>query len=876
MNEFCEMKGIRRKFSVARTPQQNGVAERKNRNQTNGNSGTKANIDARRARKKTVLGPQYVLLPLLTSDSQGSKSSKVEAADDAGKKVLKFQEKRMEFRIQQKKEAANTNSTNRLNTVSSPDNAIISSFTIVDPGGERAQRNELESMFGQDKDANGNSTYRMFTPVSAAGSSYDILDISIPINVATLPNADLPTDPLMPVEDIADLQDTGILVKVCRLIDLPKGKHAIGTKWVYRNKKDKRGIVVRNKARLVAQGQPKKKELIMMRCLLLLLGLKQSDPQFPDKVYKVEKALYGLNQAPRAWYETLSTYLLKNRFRRGIIDKTFFIKKEKCDILLVQVYIDDIIFGSTKKSLCTEFEGLMHKKFQMSSMIKTTSTLIETNKALLNDEEAEDVDVHLYRSMIGSLMYLTASRRDIMIFGYLKGQTKLGLWYPKDSPFDLEAFLDSDYAGASLDRNPQQEVLWIQNQMLDYGFNFMNTKIYIDNEKTIWIVKNPVYYLKTKHIKIRHHFIRDYYEKRLIQVIKIHTDHNVADLLTKAFDVSSDVFGVKTGSSKVSAAMQKTYGNAEFHPIVDFLTTSPFHYALTQIHAIVDGKTIVLLESSVRSDLHFIDEDGSGPRCQDTTFGNADAQTRRSHTGSDEGRPNITELVAICTQLSNRVLSLEQSKTAQDLVIKKLQKKVKRLEKKQRERTLGMNLFKIGTFRRQSLDNVNVSKQGRNLKTRQMFEECDIDENRDDNDYMVDEAMENVKGDTVNAAGAVNTTTTRVSAASASVTTAGVSISISKPKTPPITITTVFEDEDLINAQTLVKMRSEKAKEKGVSFRDADESARPKKILPTINPKDKGKAFCKGLKSLQRIQEWFRFNWMKSWLRGCMKKKCLN
>ncbi|GJR54971.1 hypothetical protein Tco_1405492 [Tanacetum coccineum] len=237
------------------------------------------------------------------------------------------------------------------------------------------------------------------------------------------------------------------------------------------------------------------------------------------------------------------------------------------------------------------------KKFDFVT-VKTASTPIETNKALLKDKEAENMDVHLYRSMIGSLMCLTASRPDIMfavcacarfqvtpkvshlhavkrIFRYLKGQPKLGLWYPRDSPFDLEAFSDSDYAGASLDRksttggcqflgkrliswqckkqtivanstteaeyvaaaNCCGQVLWIQNQMHDYMFNFMNTKIYIDNESTICIVKNPVFHSKTKHIEIRHHFIRDSYEKRLIQVIKIHTDHNVADLLTKAFDV---------------------------------------------------------------------------------------------------------------------------------------------------------------------------------------------------------------------------------------------------------------------------------------------------------------------------------------------------
>ncbi|GKB71217.1 hypothetical protein Tco_0932629 [Tanacetum coccineum] len=162
-------------------------------------------------------------------------------------------------------------------------------------------------------------------------------------------------------------------------------------------------------------------------------------------------------------------------------------------------------------------------------------------------------------------MYLTTSRPGIMfavcacarfqvtpkvshlyvmkrIFRYLKGQPKLGLWYPRDSPFDLEAFSDianstteAEYVAAA---NCCGQVLWIQNQMLDYGFNFMNTKIHIDNESTICIVKNLVFHSKTKHIEIRHHFIRDSYEKRLIQVIKIHTDHNVADLLTKAFDVS--------------------------------------------------------------------------------------------------------------------------------------------------------------------------------------------------------------------------------------------------------------------------------------------------------------------------------------------------
>ncbi|GJW28028.1 hypothetical protein Tco_0044903 [Tanacetum coccineum] len=224
---------------------------------------------------------------------------------------------------------------------------------------------------------------------------------------------------------------------------------------------------------------------------------------------------------------------------------------------------------------------------------------METSKSLMKDENAEDVDVHLYRSMIGLLMYLPSSRPDIMfvvcacarfqvtpkvshlhavkrIFRYLKRSPKLAFGIPKDLPFDLELILSVvTIAGASLDRKSITggcqflrrrliswqckkqtvvansttkaeyvaassccgQVLWIQNQLLDYGYNFMNTKIFIDNESTICIVKNPVFHSKTKHIEIRHHFIRDSYEKRLIQVIKIHTDHNVADLLTKAFDI---------------------------------------------------------------------------------------------------------------------------------------------------------------------------------------------------------------------------------------------------------------------------------------------------------------------------------------------------
>ncbi|GJR64007.1 putative ribonuclease H-like domain-containing protein [Tanacetum coccineum] len=173
------------------------------------------------------------------------------------------------------------------------------------------------------------------------------------------------------------------------------------------------------------------------------------DLDYPDKVYKVVKALYGLHQAPRAWYEILAKYLLDNGFHRGKIERTLFIKKQKGDILLVHVYVDNIIFGSTKKELCIEFEKLMHdnqdkyvakilRKFSFTD-VRTASTPMDTDKPLLKDSDGDDVDCHLYKSMIGSFMYL-------------KGQPKLGLWYPRDSSFDLVAYSNSDYAGASLDR----------------------------------------------------------------------------------------------------------------------------------------------------------------------------------------------------------------------------------------------------------------------------------------------------------------------------------------------------------------------------------------------------------------------------------------
>ncbi|GJU85278.1 ribonuclease H-like domain-containing protein, partial [Tanacetum coccineum] len=263
-----------------------------------------------------------------------------------------------------------------------------------------------------------------------------------------------------------------------KLVDLPNGKRTIGTKRVFRNKKDERGIVIRNKARLVAQGHRQEEVYQMDVKSAFLYGtieeevyvtqpLGFKDPDHPDKVYKVVKALYGLHQAPRAWYETLANYLLGNGFKRRKIDQTLFIKKQKGDILLVQK--EDGIFISQDK-----YVAEILKKFNYTN-VKSASTPVYLEKPLVKDGEADNVDVHLYRSMIGSLMYLTTSRPDIMfavcacarfqvtpktshilaikrIFRYLKGKPTLGLWYSRDSLFELVSYTDSDYAGATQDR----------------------------------------------------------------------------------------------------------------------------------------------------------------------------------------------------------------------------------------------------------------------------------------------------------------------------------------------------------------------------------------------------------------------------------------
>ncbi|KAJ9541927.1 hypothetical protein OSB04_028433 [Centaurea solstitialis] len=460
-----------------------------------------------------------------------------------------------------------------------------------------------------------------------------------------------------------------VRLKVWRLVPRPEGKSIIDTKWIFKNKKDEDNIVVRNMARLVAKGYRQQEgidynetfapvariEAIRMflayaahkdftvyqmdvKTAFLNGVLKEEvyvsqpegfvDQDHPDHVYILDKALYGLKQAPRAWYDSLSQFLVESGYSKGIIDNTLFIKREGEYIMLVQIYVDDIIFGSTCPNFCEKFSKLMMTRYEMSMMgelnfflglqVKQLSAGIFINQAkyikdilkkynlenakimktpmspscaLDSDPDGTVVDVTTYRGMIGSLMYLTASRPDIMfstclcaryqskpkvshlkavkrIFRYLKGTINLGLWYPKGSGYELTGYTDADHGGCKLDRKSTSgHIQFLGDKLVSWASKKQNCvslstaeaeyvaaasccsqiiwmrtsyeimiPIYCDSKSAIAISCNPVQHTKTKHIDIRYHFIKDHVEKGTIELYFVNTEFQLADLFTKALD----------------------------------------------------------------------------------------------------------------------------------------------------------------------------------------------------------------------------------------------------------------------------------------------------------------------------------------------------
>nr|GEX56824.1 hypothetical protein [Tanacetum cinerariifolium] len=579
-----------------------------------------------------------------------------------------------------------------------------------------------------------------------------------------------------------------IRLDVLELVLSPNGIKPLTLKWLFKNKHDEENTTIRNKTRLFVRGYRQEEGIdfeesfalvAQMEAIRIFLAyaaqkgftvyqmdvktaflhgsLKEDvyvcqpegliDVDYPTHVYKLKKELNGLKQAPRAWYDELSTFFLQNRFSKGTIDPTLFTRRFDEDILVVHVYVDDIIFGSTNPRYATLFSDLMKSRFEMSMMgemtfffslqvnqspsgifinqsnyvdeilmkyglntcdiigtpmdiqdkldidqigtpvdatkyhsmigalmyltsskpdistcyLLTMEILFEqtSNKLLVGDmgdsiwnelvnqsptgifinlskyvheilkkyglntsdivgtlmdikykRDLEQigtlVDATKYRSMIGALMYLTSSRPDIVhttcvcaryqahptekhlkevkrIFHYLWGTINMGLWYMKDSGFELTGFLDADYAGCkdtfkSTSGGAQflgeKLVSWSSKKqdctslstaeseyvslsacysfkstsggaqflgeklLTDYGFNFTKIPIYCDSKSAIAISCNPVQHSRTKHIAVRYHFIKEYVEKGTIELYFVKTDYQLADIFTKALSAN--------------------------------------------------------------------------------------------------------------------------------------------------------------------------------------------------------------------------------------------------------------------------------------------------------------------------------------------------
>ncbi|GKC38710.1 retrovirus-related pol polyprotein from transposon TNT 1-94 [Tanacetum coccineum] len=808
--------------------------------------GTKVSNNAGQARKETKHVKDYILLPLWTPDptySQDLKSSHDDGSkplSDDGKKVNEDPRKDSECNDHEKED--NVNSTNNINAAGTNKVNVVGGKTSIkflfDPNMPALEDYSIFDLSrddeddGAEADINNLDTTIQVSPILTTRIHKDHLleQVIGYLESATQTRKMLKflkehgfVSTLQQITNHIDLQNCLFacflsqeepkrLQEVRTLVDLPNGKRAIDTRWIFRNKKDKRGIVIRNKARLVAQWYTQIEgidydevfapvaRIEAIRLFLAYASFKDfvvyqmdvksaflygkikeevyvcqppgfEDSNFLDRVYKVEKALYGLHQAPRAWYETLSTYLLDNEFQRG-------------------------------------------------------------SRRSLKDENGEEVDVHMYRSMIGSLMYLTSSRPDIMfavcacaryqvnpkvshlhavkrIFRYLKGQPKLGLWYPKDSPFDLVAYTDSDYARASLDRKSTIG-----------GCQFLGCRLISWQCKKQTVVANST--TEAEYVAASSccgQFWSTVKVKTINGEAQLHALVDGKKINITESSVRRDLKLEDEEGSQPSDPSENVTDEAVHKELGGSLVRAATTASSLEVEQDIGNKTKTRSKETPNESISLGTTSGGGSRCQET-MGDTTAQTRfesvskhsndlllaRGNTlQSDDDRLKLDELMALCTTLQTRVLDLEKTKTIQANEIARLKRRVKKLEKKRSK-----DASKQGRINVINVDEEITLVSVQNDADKEMF---DVEALNGEEVFVVGQ-NKNVVEEVVDAAQVSTAATT-------------------------VTITT----KEITLAQALESLKTSKPKVKGVVIQEPSESITTKSTptISSLQSQDKGK-----------------------------------